>query len=245
MRRRHLIGSLAALSTLPFAARTSAQPSTSSIVPASYDTFDEWIAAARSGSLQFLQTPIGLQPRHLISLLALWGAAMPRDPDVWQTPWNELPGANAPLEFNTLSAGRPFVVSAFRMAPGCLLPAHCHPGGGGITLCVAGELKLEHFNLEPGSADFRQRGGAARVRYESVAHLTPERYTWFTPEISNLHRLRAGPEGAIGVDLAVQWQGGGEFSFLRFADADAAQAARVGELFDGVWSGMNIVDAYA
>jgi hypothetical protein len=242
VRRRHFVGSLAALS---FAERATAQQEqVISTLPISYGTFEEWLAAARSASTQFLQTPYGRTPNYFMSFLAMWGAAMPRNPAAWRTPWVELPGANERLEFNTLAAGRPFVVSAFRMAPGCLLPAHCHPGGGAITVCVQGSVMLEHFDLEPGSADFRERGGAVKVRYDSAAYLTRERYTWFTPERSNLHQLRAGSEGALGVDLAVQWEGAGEFSFLKFDGERAVRGTAVGEVLEGVWSGMSIADAY-
>jgi hypothetical protein len=42
----------------------------------------------------------------------------------------------------------------------------------------------------------------------------------------------------------VQWQGGGEFSFLRFADERARDADKVGTALEGRWSGMSIADAY-
>lgn len=244
MQRRHMLGAMAALPAFSFGESARAQQQAGAIVPASYGSFEDWVAAARDASLRFLSTPTGRRPDYLIRFLALWSAALPRDPEQWQTPWVELSGANTRLEFNTLAAGRPFVVSAFRMAPGCLLPAHCHPGGGGVTLCLQGALTIEHFDLEPGSAVFRETGGPASVRYDSVAHLTPERYTAFTPSTANLHQLRAGPEGALGLDLVVQWEGAGEFSFLKLGDGQELQHAEVGNILAGVWTGMNIVDAY-
>jgi len=245
MHRRELLGSLAALSAFAGTGGVNAQqPDSAPWVPAQYESFDSWLHAARAASMQFLDTPAGRTPDYLIRFLALWGAALPRDANGWSTPWVELPGANARVEFNMLAAGRPFVVSAFRMAPGCLLPAHCHPGGGGVTMCLQGAVQLEHFHLEADSADFRDTGGKAKVRYESVTHLTPQRYTLFTPTAANLHQLRAGPDGAVGVDLLVQWEGAGEFSYFKFASDPALERAAPGQRFTGTWAGMNITDAY-
>jgi hypothetical protein len=39
--------------------------------------------------------------------------------------------------------------------------------------------------------------------------------------------------------------GTGEFSFLKFAGKREAQRAAVGQVLDGVWSGMNVADACA
>jgi hypothetical protein len=245
MQRRRVLGSLTALSAVGLARDASAQTSSPvSMVPETYARFENWLAAARAASLEYVNTRAGREPSHLISFLAMWGAAMPRDIRQWTTAWAELPGANARLEFNTLAPGRPYVVSAFRMAPGCLIPAHCHPGGGGVTMCLEGSITLEHFNLDPEAPHFREAGREVAVRYDSVAFLTQGRYTAFTPTISNLHQLRAGPEGAIGVDLVVQWEGDGEFSFLKFTETPGSQERRIGRTVTGLWTGMNIADAY-
>jgi len=245
MRRRVVIGSLAMLPVLSTLKRVHAHEAGMQVeVPVQYSSFDEWMQAARESTLQFLQTAKGREPEYFIRFLALWGAALPHDLQAWPDAWTALPGANALLEFNMLAGGRPFVVSALRMAPGCLLPAHCHPGGGGITLCLDGALSLEHFQLAQEQPHFSNTGSLVEVRLDSVTWLTRDRHTWFTPTASNLHQLRAGPQGAIALDLAVQWEGAGEFSFLRFEDERGAEGARVGQTLAGKWTGMNIADAY-
>jgi hypothetical protein len=161
------------------------------------------------------------------------------------TEWRTVPGANAPLDMATVASGRPFVVSAFRMAGDAVLPVHCHPGGGGITLCTGGSLAIQHFEPCEGSAAWSQTGAHVEVRQVQVAQLRRHQATLFTPTLANLHQFRAGPEGAVGVELAVQWQGSGAFSFLKLEEDLATSDFRDGERrLAGVWTGMRLEDAY-
>jgi len=221
----------------------AAESTPSGVVPAESQSFEEWLGAARAAAISFLSEPRGREPERFVRFLLLWAATMPR-PTPADVAWQVVPGARERLEFAMVAAGRPFVVSMFRMAPGCLLPAHCHPGGGGVTICLDGTLDIQHFDLVDGAPPFSDTGKQATVRLESVTRLSADRYTVFTPQRSNLHQLRAGPDGAVGVDFAVQWQGAGEFSFLRFEDERARDVTEVGASLNGRWSGMSIADAY-
>jgi hypothetical protein len=236
-----IVGGGAMVTVGPGAHAADASPSAS--IPGQYGSFEEWLLAARAANMAFLGAPHGREPERFLRYLLLWAEAMPKPAPADQA-WQALAGARERVEFAMVAPGRPFVVSMFRMAPGCLLPAHCHPGGGGITLCLEGSVDIQHFNLAEGAPPFSETGSAATVRLDSLTHLSADRYTLFTPQRSNLHQLRAGPNGAVGVDLAAQWQGGGEFSFLRFENKRARDTSNVGATLKGKWSGMSIAEAY-
>lgn len=68
----------------------------------------------------------------------------------------------------TIALGRPFVVTALKFAPGCLLPVRCHPGGGGISLCTSGSLVIRHYDLVEGSPEFSATGAVAEVEETSI-----------------------------------------------------------------------------
>jgi hypothetical protein len=245
MQRRQFVGSLLAAGAAVAAsgARSADTPPAPAWIPGDYSSFDQWLTAARAGALQYLAAPHGREAQRFMRYLLLWAAAMPK-PALASPPWQPVTGAREPLEFAMLAPGRPFVVSAFRMAPGCLLPAHCHPSGGGVTICMEGALDIQHFDLAEGAAPYSETGSRVAVRLESVTHLSTDRYTVFTPERSNLHQLRAGPAGAVGIDIAVQWKGNGEFSYLKFQRDTLPNPVEVGRIWKGTWSGMNIAEAY-
>ena len=176
-----------------------------------------------------------------MQFLAAWVTGMPKTPS---PKWGSIPGANRSLDFAMLSSGRPFVVTTFRMAPGCRQPAHCHPGGGGVTLCVEGGLVMRHFNLLPDQPPFSETGAKVEIEEAAIARLTRDTFTLFTPTRSNLHQLEAGPEGAVCVDIVVQWQGAGQFSYLKLRNEDAGAPPRPGQRLRGEWVGMDIAKAY-
>src|ERR1044072_5972277 len=118
---------------------------------APYTDFNAWLNDARAATLPLIENGGARDPARFIQLLALWAVAMPR---FVVREWKEIRGANAKLESALLATGRPFSVSAFRMAPQCLQPVHSHPGAGGITVVHDGSLAIKHFDLVPGSAEF-------------------------------------------------------------------------------------------
>jgi hypothetical protein len=240
MERRAFVGLLPGLA-LSEPQMTSAPAASDHLTPRPYLSYDDWLEAARRASLGYLKDIGAKDTERFIHHLALWSIGIPRPKE---PSWQEIEGANRPLSFATLSPGRPFVVTTFRMAPGCVQPAHCHPGGGGITICIEGGLTLRHFDLPAGQKPFTESGAEVEVRETSATLLTRETFTLFTPTRSNLHQLEAGPEGAWCIDLIAQWEGQGQFSYLRLSPESAALAPSPGQLLRGRWTGMKIADAY-
>lgn len=217
------------------------QNASASLTPDRYASFDSWLEAARTAALSFIEEYGAENTGQFMQFLALWTTAMPPIPE---PSWQTLEGANAPLDAATIATGRPFVVTALRFAPGCLLPAHCHPGGGGISLCTNGSLAIRHYDLVEGSPVFSETGAIADVEETSVTLLRQGRFTRFTPTDANLHQLQAGTDGATIVDLIVQWSRSGEFSFLQFQDDASTDQGTIGRRRSGVWVGMDISRAY-
>jgi hypothetical protein len=240
MNRRHLIPLL----PLALAGCTgSAAPGLGSpdLLPAQYTDFNAWLNAARAAGTHLIEKGAARDPARFVQFVAVWAAAMPR---FVVREWREIKGANSKLESALLATGGPFVVSAFRMAPGCIQPVHCHPGSGGITVCHEGSLAIKHFDLLPGSMESSNTGGAAEIAEVSVSHVHSGRFTTFTPSAGNLHQLEAGPEGAVGVDILVQWQGTRELTYLRLAQPTVTSEGQVGARHPGAWVGTDIARAY-
>jgi hypothetical protein len=244
MRRRQLV------KALPFsiaggflgAVTTEAQEQRRALTPDRYDDFAIWLDAARESALELIAISGADDTERFMQFLALWTTAMPEIPE---PEWQEIAGANARLDAATVSLGRPFVVTALRFASGCVLPAHCHPGGGGVSLCTNGSLSIRHFDLLEGSADFSETGSVAEVEAVSTTLLRSRQFTEFTPTRANLHELEAGPGGATVVDVIVQWRRAGEFSFLKFQGGPSVTRDSVGRRRSGTWVGMDISRAYA
>jgi hypothetical protein len=206
-----------------------------------YTEFNAWLNDARAAMLPLVEQGGARDPARFIQLLAVWAVAMPR---FVVREWKEVKGANAKLETALLGAGRPFTISAFRMAPGCRQPVHCHPGAGGITLVHEGSLGIKHFELVPGSAEFTNTGGPAEIAESSIAAVYSGRFTTFTPSAANLHQLEAGTDGAVGVDILVQWSGTGNFSYLQMTESVSTAEGLIGARHRGAWVGMDIAKAY-
>ena len=235
-------------SLLPFAAgalapmlSSATEPPGNGLLPRQYDDFTDWLVAARSGAMSYLNEFGADDTERFMRVLSLWACAMPFPSE---PTWQPLKEANAPIDLATIAGGRPFVVSAFRMAPGALLPLHCHPGGGGITLCTSGSLSIQHFELFDDQPAFSKTGAQADVRQVQVARLAHHQATMFTPTMANLHQFHAGPSGAAGVEIAVQWQGAGEFSFLRLEQPASVEHFSAGARLTGKWVGMQLAAAY-
>jgi hypothetical protein len=231
----------AALSgTVLYSTSAAAQSASTSMMPTQYGTFDEWLGAARAAAQNVVRESGAKNTEQFMQFLSLWATAMP---DPTEFSWLSIAGANRRLDAATLFQGRPFVVSALKMDPGCILPLHCHPSGGAVSVCLQGSLIMRHYDLVPGAAAFTETGAAVEVDEVAVASLTKNRITQFTPTRANLHTFKAGPNGATLVEIAVQWGGTGEFSYLKLGDAvsNSSESAR---RYRGNWVGMNVALAY-
>jgi 2-aminoethanethiol dioxygenase/cysteine oxidase family protein len=238
MKRRTLVQCL----PLVLAGCTRAGSGSADVFPSRpYTDFNAWLKDARAATLPLIEKGGARDPARFVQLLALWAVAMPR---FVVREWQAVKGANAKLESALIASGRPFSVSAFRMAPGCLQPVHCHPGAGGITVVHEGSLGIKHFDLVPGSTEFTNTGGAAEISESSIAAVYSGRFTTFTPSAGNLHQLEAGTDGAVGVDILVQWSGSGNFSYLKLKEAISTAEGLIGARHVGAWTGMDIAKAY-
>lgn len=244
MQRRQLVQAISAsiLGTSLNSVPAAAQSASPTMVPMQYGTFMEWLDATRAAALGLVSETGGKDTEQFMQFLALWATAMP-DPTEFK--WQSIAGANKKLDAAALFQGRPFVVSALRLDPGCILPLHCHPSGGAVSVCTQGSLVMQHCELVAGSAVFTETGATAEVDEVSVVNLTKNRFTQFTPTRANLHSFRAGPDGAMLVEIAVQWAGTGQFSYLKLEDAVPAPFDSIGRRHRGNWVGMDIALAYS
>jgi hypothetical protein len=243
MQRRKIVSMLSVTAAGAVASRMAAAmgPPSHGVLPGQYDDFAAWLVDARAAGMNYLREFGSAGTERFMKLLSIWACAMPDPPD---PNWQAVQGANKPLEMAMIAPGQPFVVSAFRMAPGCILPLHCHPGGGGITLCTSGSLAIQHFELVEDQPPFSRTGAQAEVRQVQCAQLTTDQATLFTPTLANLHQFHAGPEGATGVEIAVQWKGAGEFSFLKLRQPLPVESFQANRRLEGNWVGMQLAAAY-
>jgi hypothetical protein len=243
MHRRQFIRAvpLSIAGSLSFLDAPRAQAPSRGLTPKRYSSFAEWIDAARGAALEFIADSGAENPNRFMQFLALWATAMP---DVPKPDWPPIAGANRRLDAAMIAPGRPFVVTALKMAPGCRLPAHCHPGGGGISLCTKGSVTIQHYDLVAGSPRFSETGAVAEIEAVSAASLQQNQFTLFTPTQANLHELQAGPDGSTVIDIIVQWRGVGEFSFFKHRDEPQETSYALGHRLSGTWVGMSIAHAY-
>jgi quercetin dioxygenase-like cupin family protein len=212
------------------------------MMPTQYRSFMDWLDATRAAALNLVSETGAKNTEQFMQFLTLWATAMP---DPTEFSWQSIAGANKSLDAAALFQGRPFAVSALRLDPGCILPLHCHPSGGAVSVCTQGSLVMKHYELVAGSAVFTETGATAEVDEVSVASLTKNRLTQFTPTRANLHTFIAGTDGATLVEIAVQWAGTGEFSYLKLEKPGPAPLESIVRRYRGNWVGMNIALAYS
>jgi 2-aminoethanethiol dioxygenase/cysteine oxidase family protein len=225
---------------LALAAGCSAGSGSVELIPAQYADFNSWLQAARAAAKHLVDQGAARDAARFVQFLTLWAVAMPR---FVVREWQEVKGANSKLEHAQLASGSPFAVTAFRMGPGCLQPVHCHPGAGGITLCLDGSMAIKHFDLMPGSSEYNDTGGAAEIAEVSVTHAHSGRFTSFTPSVANLHQLEAGDEGATGVEFLVSWRGTGLPTYLKLSQATPTAEGQISARHSGKWVGLDLSQA--
>jgi len=226
---------------LPLAlAGCSAGSGSVELYPGQYQDFAAWLAAARAAAKHLVDQGAARDTARFVQFLTLWAVAMPR---FVVREWHEVKGANSKLELAPLANGSPFSVTAFRMGPGCLQPVHCHPGAGGVTVCLDGSLAIKHFDLMPGSSEYNVINGPAEIAEVSVTHAHSGRFTTFTPSVGNLHQLEASEAGAVGVDILVRWQGTGDPTYLKLTQAVPTGEGEISARHSGKWVGTDIAQA--
>ena len=153
-----------------------------------------------------------------------------------QTPLQPFDGLEPPARFGLSHRGGSFVIIQWQLDPGCILPAHNHPGFSVCTLCLEGEARLRNFEVEPGAPEFDSESAAPfLVRETHDERLSPGRVNLLAPARDNIHLFEAGAAGARGIDITTGHGGDGDFSYLRLDPTAPVDAAR--RLFEARWTG--------
>jgi hypothetical protein len=142
------------------------------------------------------------------------------------------------VEFGPSYRGVPFFIIQWRMHPGAVLPAHCHPGFSVCTLGLEGEARLRNFEVEGAAPAFNSGSAKTFLMRETHSQIVaPGRVNTLSPVRDNIHYFEAGPDGARGIDITTRYGGDGSFSFVAF-DPDRPKDARR-RIFEASWKGMN------
>ncbi len=143
-------------------------------------------------------------------------------------------GAYAPPVRTGIAArALPILVIQWRLEPGAVLPPHNHTPGNVLSLCLEGECRVTHFEIE-GDAPAPGAEGAFRLRKTLERLLTPGRSSTLTSGRDNIHTFRAGKRGALGIDINTFLPGEGDWSMIA---AERDQERDVAELYDATWIG--------
>jgi hypothetical protein len=114
----------------------------------------------------------------------------------------------------------------WHLEPGAVLPPHNHTPVHVLSLCLEGECWVEHFEIV-GDAPAPGAEGAFRMRTTHAQLLRPGRASSLTPERDNIHTFRAGPQGALGIDVNVSIPGKGDWSMIEHRPEDVDGYQRV------------------
>lgn len=135
--------------------------------------------------------------------------------------------------------GFPFIVIQWRMEPGAILPAHCHPDTAVCTLAVEGEARIRNFEIEGEAPAHNSGSGASFLMRETHNDiLTPGRINTLSTTRDNIHCFEASTAGARGIDITTPFGGDGSFSFIDFDPDKPRDGAR--RLFEAVWIGSKL-----
>jgi len=174
----------------------------------------------------------GALPEALLLRLAEAGARL--DPPSVPRPSLGAFGSYDPkIYFGPVRRAPSLIMIEWKLEPNAVLPAHNHTPGLVLSLCIEGECWLQHFELagdapEPGEA------GAFRIRKTRAQLLRPGHATSLTPERDNIHTFRAGPRGALGIDLNIPLPGAGDWSMIAYEEGSPQGFE---ELHDARWTG--------
>jgi len=170
---------------------------------------------------------------HALASLAVRTSGVPR------TELKAFAGVEPEAAFGMLHRARPFFVVQWRLAPGAVYPAHCHPGYSVCTVALAGSAEVRHYEPEPGAPAFdAEERRPFLLRETRRQRLVPGAISTLAPTRDNLHRFQAGPDGALGIDLTTPHGGDGRFSFASFdAERPRDPAAR---LYEATWIGSKL-----
>ncbi len=139
------------------------------------------------------------------------------------------------------AAGRnkAFFVVHWRLAPGALLPAHCHPKTSVCTLGLEGAATLRHFEVGADAPSYRDdRSTEFLVRETRRLELRAGTVSTLTEHRDNVHLFEAGKSGARGIDVTTDYGGDGSFSFLELDHRKPLE--RGGRSYVARWTGTDL-----
>jgi hypothetical protein len=164
-------------------------------------TFDEFLAEAAPLARELVHDASRTgQDRYLHALAAL--AAALRDVPVPQMRETTAMGAAGRTFLRANECDAPFTVLHWRLEPGATIGLHPHIYGNVVTVCLAGEVRIEKYETL-GAPDFDTRA-PFRVRRTQDQLLTPGNVNLVNLEHGYVHGFVAGPEGARGLDLTTR-----------------------------------------
>ena len=117
-------------------------------------------------------------------------------------------------------ASSPFIVLYWKMEPGAVLPAHCHPGANVCTLVTKGRTMIRNFDTVAGSPRCWESTDEEFDVIETKREvLLPGAVNTVSELRNNIHRFEAGPEGAEGIDITAGYDDKAKpFSFMAIAN---------------------------
>ena len=160
-------------------------------------------------------------------------------PDVTTRDFGDLdPGYELSLIFRDPAS--PFIILYWKMEPGALFPAHCHPGANVCTLVTKGRTMIRNFDTVAGSPNcWEETDDKFDVVETRREVLLPGAVNTVSELRNNIHRFEAGPAGAEGIDITAGYDDKAKpFSFLSITDA---KTGSMGEnMYRGQWVGKEI-----
>ncbi|MCK5942417.1 MAG: hypothetical protein KAI24_10640 [Planctomycetes bacterium] len=164
---------------------------------------------------------------HLLALCAglaeLEPAAFPKR---MRTTWDEGGMKSGPAH-----VAMPFLIVRFDLEPGVVIPAHNHVGYAFVSMGVAGEATVRHFEPEGAAPPPDDLRTGFRIRETQRRVLTAGRTTTLSRTRDNIHCFRAGENGATFLDFGIKFPDPGAgpkiTSSLQFDDEPVDAARRV------------------
>lgn len=144
--------------------------------------------------------------------LALAGARLDAR-DVPRPQLGHFGGYEPKVGFGPVHRAPPLMVIQWQLDPHAVLPPHNHTPVHVLSLCLEGECLVRHFDIE-GEAPPVGQSGEFHLRETRAQLLRPGHASSLTPQRDNVHTFRAGPAGALGIDLNVSLHGEGDWSMI-------------------------------
>lgn len=135
-------------------------------------------------------------------------------------------GLDPQVAFGPLHRSTGFVVIQWQLEAHARLPTHSHTPVDVLSLCLAGECWVEHFEIV-GEAPTTGAEGEFSLRETHAQLLRPGRASSLTPERDAIHAFQAGPRGALGIDLNIPRTAGGDWSTIEHSPVGGDAFARL------------------